>query len=595
MRCSASYGATAGGAAVTVVEIENRSPAPFTAALVVERRAQRSSIELDGTTLRVDGEVVLALPRAPARGRRRRRPREIVMSGDARTDAFEPYAGPIESRCCSRFRTARRGAPRSRAHRSTSARCPTPTAVARGWELQLERGHAGRAPAADRRGCRCGARRSAARARRRPRWSPRSKTGASTPKRPTAGPGSAGPGRRRARKRTAIDEPWRGDARGRCPRRARAVPRQPARRCSCASDGDVVDLLPGFPPDWLGQSITVDAVPLHARRALVRGAVARPAAGAAVGRARRRRAPDPGARPDVVVDRAAGEVLLAEPPTPLLSMGAGDRSAGTPVTRARAVLVSDEPSAADHDDLVAAGLYDPDAPDADGAARAARRISPTRSARRSPSWCRRRRRAGSSASPRSAACVPTANAGRSRGRRRAPGSTPTSRSRSGGAPGFADPRPFERRFGPDDVVVFELVRDARPTFVGRDHILQLVRTTGEAIARVARGRDRVAALEDRGAARGDRQARRRSRARTPAVADKLFPAGHRRDRGVPPPPARGDRPPLQRRERADVERERGGAHGRVRRHRGLHRPVAPARSRRSSRRCSPGSRRRPAT
>jgi len=50
--------------------------------------------------------------------------------------------------------------------------------------------------------------------------------------------------------------------------------------------------------------------------------------------------------------------------------------------------------------------------------------------------------------------------------------------------GFADPRPFERRFGPDDVVVFELVRDATAV-IGRDHILQLVRTTGEAIARVS--------------------------------------------------------------------------------------------------------------
>jgi adenylate cyclase len=52
------------------------------------------------------------------------------------------------------------------------------------------------------------------------------------------------------------------------------------------------------------------------------------------------------------------------------------------------------------------------------------------------------------------------------------------------AAGFADPRPFERRFGAADVVVFELVRDAAE-FVGRDHILQLVRTIGEAITRVS--------------------------------------------------------------------------------------------------------------
>src|SRR5205814_10731051 len=50
--------------------------------------------------------------------------------------------------------------------------------------------------------------------------------------------------------------------------------------------------------------------------------------------------------------------------------------------------------------------------------------------------------------------------------------------------GFADPRRFERRFGPGDLVVFELVRDATE-FVGRDHVLQLIRTAGEAIARVS--------------------------------------------------------------------------------------------------------------
>jgi class 3 adenylate cyclase len=52
------------------------------------------------------------------------------------------------------------------------------------------------------------------------------------------------------------------------------------------------------------------------------------------------------------------------------------------------------------------------------------------------------------------------------------------------AAGFAEPRPFERRFGPSDVAVFEMVRDLT-ALVGRDQALQLVRTAGEAIARVA--------------------------------------------------------------------------------------------------------------
>ena len=52
------------------------------------------------------------------------------------------------------------------------------------------------------------------------------------------------------------------------------------------------------------------------------------------------------------------------------------------------------------------------------------------------------------------------------------------------AAGFSHPRPFERSFGSSDLAVFELVRDLTE-FVGRDQALQLVRTTGEAIARVA--------------------------------------------------------------------------------------------------------------
>jgi len=52
------------------------------------------------------------------------------------------------------------------------------------------------------------------------------------------------------------------------------------------------------------------------------------------------------------------------------------------------------------------------------------------------------------------------------------------------AAGFADVRPFERRFGASDAVVFELVRDLA-VIVGREHGLQLVRTAGEAVARIA--------------------------------------------------------------------------------------------------------------
>jgi len=50
--------------------------------------------------------------------------------------------------------------------------------------------------------------------------------------------------------------------------------------------------------------------------------------------------------------------------------------------------------------------------------------------------------------------------------------------------GFAEPRPFERRFGMHDVAMFELVR-AFTSLVGRESVLQLTRTMGESIARIA--------------------------------------------------------------------------------------------------------------
>ena len=89
------------------------------------------------------------------------------------------------------------------------------------------------------------------------------------------------------------------------------------------------------------------------------------------------------------------------------------------------------------------------------------------------------------------------------------------------AAGFADPRPFERRFAPSDVTVFELVRDLS-AFVGRDHSLQLVRTTGEAIARIAEAEIALlrSNLEAPLAARG--QFEEIARTYT-AAANQLFP------------------------------------------------------------------------
>ena len=50
--------------------------------------------------------------------------------------------------------------------------------------------------------------------------------------------------------------------------------------------------------------------------------------------------------------------------------------------------------------------------------------------------------------------------------------------------GFPEPRPFERRFGPSDVELFGVFRVLRD-FVDDDQILQLARTIGEAVSRIA--------------------------------------------------------------------------------------------------------------
>ena len=145
--------------------------------------------------------------------------------------------------------------------------------------------------------------------------------------------------------------------------------------------------------------------------------------------------------------------------------------------------MSEDQSLAEYDDLVAAGLYDPAAPDA--AARLELLTYLTDEVGASIPELVQAQEEGVLVS------FPAIRRLRTAGER---WTLAESAARAGidadlalavwRAAGFADPRPFERRFGPADVVVFELVRDAAE-FVGRDHILQLVRTIGEAITRVS--------------------------------------------------------------------------------------------------------------
>jgi len=321
------YGAADGGDAVTVVEIENRSPAPFTAALVV-RAARRESIELDGAALRV-GAAVLTLPRAPGAWAAAQSTREIVMSGGARTGPFEPTRGPVELALL--FPVANRTTWRA-ALGSTGVdvrTLPGADSVARGWELQLDRGmHAAIPPP-------IGESIDAARAdlllappspdvvAALEDWGFDAEAAAGWARLGWAG-------RRRARKRSAIAEPWAATVAV----DARAEPARFLTNLRAVLVGErsgVVDLAPGFPPDWLGQSITVDAVPVRsgAISFALRWHGPRPALLWEAPAGVELRAPALDATWSST--ESAGEVLLATPPTRLLSMGAGDRSAGTTV------------------------------------------------------------------------------------------------------------------------------------------------------------------------------------------------------------------------------------------------------------------------
>jgi hypothetical protein len=95
--------------------------------------------------------------------------------------------------------------------------------------------------------------------------------------------------------------------------------------------GAGLELLPGFPPEWLGQSLTVDGLPLRAGLLAfaVRWHGARPALlwDAPAGLELRATSLDPAWS----APGGAGETLLAEPPSSLLPMGTGERSAGEAV------------------------------------------------------------------------------------------------------------------------------------------------------------------------------------------------------------------------------------------------------------------------
>jgi hypothetical protein len=323
------YGVAASSGGVVMVDVENQSPLPLTVGFVA-RFDQRARIEVDGALVRVDGEPTIALsalPRAWATGDSTA---ETVMRGDARNGPVTAFEAPGELALLF-------PAPRSTTVRAALGavadinprELPGADAIARGWDAQLERGLRAELPppVGD---CVDAARADlllatpdAAAVAALEDWGFDSEA--------AAGWSALGwRARRRARRRVESDDVWRA---------LRAVDgaQEPARflralRAVLVRErGAEVDLLPGFPPDWLGQSLEVSDVPLRAGPLsfAVRWHGARPALLWDAPAGTKLRAPS--------LDHAwstrdhAGETLLAEPPRSLLSLAAGEQSRGETV------------------------------------------------------------------------------------------------------------------------------------------------------------------------------------------------------------------------------------------------------------------------
>jgi hypothetical protein len=149
------YGA-GGLSDVVVVEIENASPAPFVAALVLRPApgGRLRSVEVDGPTAMVDGRAALVASRPPGRwaAATAGTALDAVRGGGASSGPFpgaRDRAGALEVALLypvAHRTTARFAVPLARADRSTSAApvhlagLPDADDAARGWEAQLTRG-----------------------------------------------------------------------------------------------------------------------------------------------------------------------------------------------------------------------------------------------------------------------------------------------------------------------------------------------------------------------------------------------------------------------------------------------------------------------
>jgi hypothetical protein len=323
------YGVAASPDGVVVVEVENRSPVPLTIGLVA-RFDRRARIDVDGAVVRVHGRPAIALSALPRRWASGQSTAATVMGGEAKSGPVAVFEAPGELALLFpvSHRTSVRAALGDVA--GTNPReLPGADAVERGWEAQLERGLRVELPPP------VGETVDAARvdlllAKHDDAAVPALEDWGFDAEATAAWSALGWRGRKRARRRVASADTWRAF------RRVDSA-LEPARFLSelrnvlVREAGAQVDLLPGFPPDWLGQGLTVSDLPLRSGTLsfAVRWHGARPAllwdAPADV----ELRAP--------VLDPAwstrerTGETLLAEPPRSLLSLAPGEPPRGESV------------------------------------------------------------------------------------------------------------------------------------------------------------------------------------------------------------------------------------------------------------------------